>query len=430
MDWARCTAGNCRWPGALLDRHLQPSRLPVSPVSELVVQGAQGAGRLPRRYCGTARRTGIRYRWCRLQGQPLALQKKLGFKSRDPRWAVAHKYPAQEQLTRLNRIDIQVGRTGKLTPVAKLAAGVCRRNDGHQCHLAQRGRGTTQGCAGGRYGDRATRRRRDSRGRWPGHADGQGAREPVLRRFYACRAAVCPVCGSQPCCANVGGGTTAAPAACVWRPAQRKQASAAFCAAPGGGDRRTGREAGRPAGRRGPDAHLARPVSLGLAALVGLDRDGRQVAANLRRCAGASAEQTTLPRFLFGPGHPPCRRGHGQGAGAPLRNAGCHHGRPYREQFLEVNDVGPIVAQSLRQFFDQSHNREVVEQLRACGVSWEEGEPAPLEPGTALQRQDLCRSPAACRRWAARGGQGPDRTRGWQGRRFGQQEDRLCARRA
>ena len=46
------------------------------------------------------------------------------------------------------------------------------------------------------------------------------------------------------------------------------------------------------------------------------------------------------------------------------------------EQLLEVNDVGPVVAQSLRTFFDQPHNREVVEQLRACGLTWEEGEPA------------------------------------------------------
>ena len=50
------------------------------------------------------------------------------------------------------------------------------------------------------------------------------------------------------------------------------------------------------------------------------------------------------------------------------------------EQLLEVNDVGPVVAQSLRTFFDQAHNREVVEQLRACGVAWEEGEPAARAP--------------------------------------------------
>ena len=50
----------------------------------------------------------------------LALQRQLGFVSREPRWAVAHKYPAQEQMTTVREIDIQVGRTGKLTPVAKL----------------------------------------------------------------------------------------------------------------------------------------------------------------------------------------------------------------------------------------------------------------------------------------------------------------------
>ena len=49
------------------------------------------------------------------------------------------------------------------------------------------------------------------------------------------------------------------------------------------------------------------------------------------------------------------------------------------EQLLQVADVGPVVAQSIRTFFEQPHNREVVEQLRACGVTWEEGEPAPVD---------------------------------------------------
>jgi DNA ligase (NAD+) len=50
------------------------------------------------------------------------------------------------------------------------------------------------------------------------------------------------------------------------------------------------------------------------------------------------------------------------------------------EQLLEVDDVGPIVAEAIHTFFQQPHNREVVEQLRACGVSWEEGEPAERAP--------------------------------------------------
>jgi DNA ligase (NAD+) len=69
----------------------------------------------------------------------LALQRRMGFVTREPRWAVAHKFPAQEQLTTVLGIEVQVGRTGKLTPVAKLAPGVCRRCDRYQCHAAQRG---------------------------------------------------------------------------------------------------------------------------------------------------------------------------------------------------------------------------------------------------------------------------------------------------
>jgi DNA ligase (NAD+) len=50
------------------------------------------------------------------------------------------------------------------------------------------------------------------------------------------------------------------------------------------------------------------------------------------------------------------------------------------EQLCQVADIGPVVAQSIRTFFDQPHNREVVEQLRACGVHWDEGEPAAQAP--------------------------------------------------
>ncbi len=93
-----------------------------------------------------------------------ALQQQLGFKTREPRWAVAHKYPAQEQMTRVLAIDIQVGRTGKLTPGGQARAGLRRRHHRQQCHAAQPGRDAPQGCAHGRHGDRAPCRRRDPRG--------------------------------------------------------------------------------------------------------------------------------------------------------------------------------------------------------------------------------------------------------------------------
>src|SRR4029078_4639649 len=102
-------------------------------------RGRCGAGRLPREGGGAARAAGPREptRWSQrlpthraklpyeidavvYKVDDRALQDRLGFKSREPRWAVAQKYPAQEKTTRLNAIEIQVGRTGKLTPVAKL----------------------------------------------------------------------------------------------------------------------------------------------------------------------------------------------------------------------------------------------------------------------------------------------------------------------
>ena len=91
------------------------------------------------------------------------------------------------------------------------------------------------------------------------------------------------------------------------------------------------------------------------------------------------SKQTTLPRFLFGLGI----RHVGE---ATAKDLARHFGKLDAimdadvEQLLEVPDVGPVVAESIHTFFQQPHNREVVEQLRACGVTWEEGEPAARAP--------------------------------------------------
>jgi DNA ligase (NAD+) len=117
---------------------------------------------------------------------------------------------------------------------------------------------------------------------------------------------------------------------------------------------------------------------LGLTALASLDRMAEKSGQNII-AALEKSKQTTLPRFLFGLGI----RHVGEATAKALAR---HFGTldavmdATIEQLLEVADVGPIVAQSLRTFFDQPHNREVVEQLRACGVTWEEGAPAARVP--------------------------------------------------
>jgi DNA ligase (NAD+) len=111
---------------------------------------------------------------------------------------------------------------------------------------------------------------------------------------------------------------------------------------------------------------------LGLTALVALDRMAEK-SANKVLASIEKSKQTTLPRFVFGLGI----RHVGEATAKELVR---HFGKldaimdATVDQLLQVPDVGPIVAHSIRTFFDQAHNREVVEQLRACGLTWTEGE--------------------------------------------------------
>jgi len=113
-----------------------------------------------------------------------------------------------------------------------------------------------------------------------------------------------------------------------------------------------------------------------LTALASLERMADKSAQNIVDALEKS-KQTTLPRFIFGLGI----RHVGEATAKALAR---HFGKldaimdASEEQLLQVPDVGPIVAQSIHTFFQQSHNREVVEQLRACGLRWEEGEPSPV----------------------------------------------------
>ena len=296
----------------------------------------------------------------------LALQRELGFKTREPRWAVAHKYPAQEQLTTVLAIDVQVGRTGKLTPVAKLApvfvGGVTVTNA--TLHNEDEARRKDV-----RIGDTVIVRRA---------GDVIPEVVAVLPEKRPEGAAIftmphtCPVCGSA--AVREEGEVDHRCTGGLFCGAQRKQAILHYAQRravdiEGLGDKLVEQLVDAGVVKTLPDLYR-----MGLMALANLDRMAEKSAQNVLDALEKS-KHTTLPRFLFGLGI----RHVGE---ATAKDLARHFGSldaimdASEEQLLEVNDVGPTVAQSLRTFFDQPHNREVVEQMRACGVHWEEGAPA------------------------------------------------------
>ena len=304
----------------------------------------------------------------------VALQRRLGFVSREPRWAVAHKYLAQEQLTEVLSIEVQVGRTGKLTPVAKLApvfvGGVTVTNATLHNEMEARRKDV-------RVGDTViVRRAGDVIPEVVGLAPASLARPEGERGAVFTMPAHCPVCGSDALRAEgevdhrcTGG---------LFCAAQRKEAVLHFAARravdiEGLGDRLVEQLVDAQLIRTLPDLY-----KIGLVTLAGLARMADKSAANLVEALQKS-KHTTLPRFLFGLGI----RHVGE---STARDLALHFGSldaimaASEAELLEVNDVGPVVATSLRTFFDQPHNREVVEQLRAAGLSWEEGAPAARAP--------------------------------------------------
>ena len=300
----------------------------------------------------------------------LALQKKLGFVTREPRWAVAHKYPAQEQVTTVLAIDVQVGRTGKLTPVAKLApvfvGGVTVTNA--TLHNEDEARRKDV-----RVGDTVIVRR-------AGDVIPEVVSVLLKKRvndapqFTMPRQ--CPVCGSD--AVRLEGEADYRCSGGLFCGAQRKEAILHFAhrravEVDGLGDKLVEQLVDANVIRTLPDLY-----KLGLTALASLDRMADKSAKNLLDALEKS-KQTTLPRFLFGLGI----RHVGEATAKELAR---HFGQldtimgASEEELLAVADVGPIVAKSLHTFFAQDHNREVVEQLRACGVTWTECEPAAVAP--------------------------------------------------
>lgn len=293
----------------------------------------------------------------------LSQQAELGFVSRAPRWAIAHKFPAQEALTIVADITVQVGRTGAITPVARLrpvfVGGVTvtnatlhnedevRRKDVH-------------------VGDTVSVRR-------AGDVIPEVVNVVMEKRPATARAFVmpklCPICGSHiirledEAVARCSGG--------LFCPAQRKQAILHFASRramdiEGLGDKLVDQLV---------DTELVHTLSdiyrLKLKTLANLKRMAEKSAQNIIDALNNS-KQTTLTRFIYALGI----RNVGESTAKDLAR---HFGSLQAietadlEALQQVPDVGPIVAESIFEFFSEAHNREVIADLVQSGLKWEEG---------------------------------------------------------
>lgn len=290
----------------------------------------------------------------------LSAQDRLGFVSRAPRFAVAHKFPAEEATTEVLSIDVQVGRTGAITPVARLkpvaVGGVTVTNATLHNEDEVRRKDV-------RIGDTVIVRRAGDV--IPEVVAVVPEKRPILAPEFV-MPTVCPECGSaierlpDEAVARCSGG--------LYCPAQRKQALLHF------------------AGRRAMDIEglgerlVEQLVDAGLvhspADLYGLDqptlaeleRMGEKSAANLS-AAIARSRGTTLARFIYALGI----RNVGE---ATARDLARHFGHlealmaAGEEALQEVSDVGPVVAASVAAFFSEEHNRQVIQRLQMAGVNW------------------------------------------------------------
>ncbi len=313
-----------------------------------------------------ARRDGLDYEidGAVIKVDRLQLQAELGFNARTPRWAMAYKFPAEEVATEVRDVEFQVGRTGTITPVARLEpvfVGGVTVSNATLHNMAEIAR------LGLRIGDRVIIRR-------AGDVipkvvkvveDVAHSAETHAKRSEIHMPAECPACGSA---VEPDGDILFRCSGGLVCPAQRKEAIRHFCArgaldVEGLGDKLV---------EQLVDGGLIHDVAdvfhLQHAQLAALERMGDKSAANLI-AAIDKARSTTLPRFLFGLGIPEV----GEATALALAS---HFGS--LEALLAadaatletVEDVGPIVAARVAHFLQQAANRDVITRLRDAGVHW------------------------------------------------------------
>jgi DNA ligase (NAD+) len=291
---------------------------------------------------------------------PVDQQRQAGFVSRAPRWAIAWKFPAQEVQTRLLDVEFQVGRTGALTPVARLdpvlVGGVTVSNATlHNMDEIER--------KDIRIGDTVIVRR-------AGDVIPEIVSAVLSQRQKGAKQAVmpdtCPVCGSEVSRAEgqaayrCNGGLVCA--------AQRKEAIRHFASRKAMDIEGLGEKLIEQMVDLGMVASIADLYHLELEQVSGLERMAEKSATNLLRALDKS-RQTTLSRLIYALGIREVGEATAEALARyfadlePLMKATV-------EQLVEVDDVGPVVADSIRHFFDQDENREVIDRLLAAGVEW------------------------------------------------------------
>ncbi|MBS1169680.1 MAG: ligA [Burkholderiaceae bacterium] len=301
----------------------------------------------------------------------LTQQQMLGFVTRAPRFAIAHKFPAQEALTVVLDIEVQVGRTGAITPVARLApvfvSGVTVTNATLHNEDEIRRKDI-------RIGDTViVRRAGDVIPEVVAHVPEM---RPQDAREFA-MPSVCPVCGSpiikqeDEAIARCSGGW-------VRCAAQRKAGLQHFASRKAMDIEGLGDQLIEQLVDKNMVATAADLYRLEQPALAGLDRMADKSAQNVLNALEQS-KSTTLARFLYSLGI----RHVGESTAKTLAS---HFGgldalaRATVEELQAVPDVGPVVAQSIRQYLSDPLNLSMISQLRSAGVVWAEGEPAAAKP--------------------------------------------------
>lgn len=294
----------------------------------------------------------------------LEQQQILGFIARAPRWAMAYKFPAQEELTKLLGIEVQVGRTGALTPVARLqpvfVGGVMVSSATLHNEDEIRRKDI-------RIGDVVYVRR-------AGDVIPEVVKVVLEQRpvdtssFQMPRQ--CPVCGAEivkdkGAIARCSGG--------LYCPAQRKEAIKHFASRRAMNIRGLGERLVDQLVEQGFAKDIADIYSLTEEQLASLGRMGQKSAANLIKAIERS-KQTTLPRFLYALGIREVGEATAQVLAKELGSLGVLESAD-EERFQQIAEIGPIVAAHIVAFFRQPHNRQVIYRLRKFGVSWAEEAP-------------------------------------------------------